>query len=261
MWKLKKGKALQDGAFEFDEVVEIDIDSYPDRKIADSYKSKGVTSLLSSPLKTSEGIIGAFTVVNTGHLKKDIIDRSFLYYLGEQIGLVLYNAFLFEKVTQLANVDPLTGLFNRRKMLELFELEIKRSRRSRKPFTIAMADIDSFKSVNDTYGHECGDEVLKSISEILRKECRESDYICRWGGEEFLLLFIDTNLSTAKDVADRILLVFENKKNICMNNFTTTLSMGIAEFSADLSIEQILKNADDALYKAKKNGKNRVEAV
>ena len=259
--EVKKGEGAAGRAFEFDEVVEIDIDSYPDRKIADSYKSKGVTSLLSSPLKTSEGIIGAFTVVNTGHLKKDIIDRSFLYYLGEQIGLVLYNAFLFEKVTQLANVDPLTGLFNRRKMLELFELEIKRSRRSRKPFTIAMADIDNFKSVNDIYGHECGDEVLKSISEILRKECRESDYICRWGGEEFLLLFIDTNLSTAKDVADRILLVFENKKNICMNNFTTTLSMGITEFSADLSIEQILKNADDALYKAKKNGKNRVEAV
>ena len=256
---VKKGEGAAGRAFEQDKVVEIDINSYPNKTVADSYKSKGVTSLLSAPLKTSEGIIGAITVINTGNIKSEIIDKSFLYYLGEQIGLVLHNAFLYQKVIELANVDPLTGLFNRRKMLELFELEIKRARRSEKSFTIAMADIDNFKRVNDSYGHECGDEVLKSISSILRNECRESDYICRWGGEEFLLLFIDADLTSAKTIAERIRKRFAERKNLCMDNFATTLSMGITEYKPDVSLEHLLKDADSALYMAKENGKNRVE--
>ncbi len=256
---MKVGEGAAGKAFQLDKVIEMDIEFYHNKGVTEVFSEKGVKLFLSAPLKTSEGIIGAITLIITEVNNKEIIDKNFLYYLGEQIGLVLHNAILYRKVTELANVDPLTGLFNRRKMLELFELEIKRARRSRKPFALAMADIDYFKKVNDTYGHECGDEVLRSISNILRKECREYDYICRWGGEEFLLLFIDTDLGTAGDIAERIRLLFENRENICMNDFKTTLSMGITEYRPELTSEQMIRNADDALYRAKKNGKNRVE--
>ena len=257
--EIKSGEGATGRAFEQDCVIEIDIDNYPDRGFAEKYKIKGLKTLISAPIKSSEGTIGAVTASFPHKPDSQILDKSFFYYLGEQIGIVLQNALLYEKVKLLASIDHLTGLYNRRKMLELFEQEVKRVKRSRKTFTIAMADIDNFKGVNDTYGHECGDEVLKSVTSVFREECRESDYICRWGGEEFLLLFIDSDLPAAKKIAERILKRSEEKKNPCMENCPATLSMGITEYSNDLNIEQLLQRADNALYKAKKNGKNRIE--
>ncbi len=255
---VKIGEGAAGRAFEQDRVVEVDIESYSDRAVAEKYKGKGVTTLLSSPIKTSEGVIGAVTAVYSTKTGSEIFDSSFFYYLGEQIGLVIHNAILYEKVNQLANTDPLTGLVNRRKMSELFGQEIKRARRTGKSFTIAMIDIDNFKKVNDTYGHECGDNVLKAVADLFLSECREYDYICRWGGEEFLLLFIDTDLTTAATIAERIRSLFGHKENICMDRCSSTLSVGITEFKPDLTMKQLIDLADDALYSAKKNGRNRV---
>ena len=255
---VKIGEGAAGRAFEQDRVVEVDIESYSDRAVAEKYKGKGVTTLLSSPIKTSEGVIGAVTAVYSTKTWSEIFDSSFFYYLGEQIGLVIHNAILYEKVNQLANTDPLTGLVNRRKMSELFGQEIKRARRTGKSFTIAMIDIDNFKKVNDTYGHECGDNVLKAVADLFLSQCREYDYICRWGGEEFLLLFIDTDLTTAATIAERIRSLFGHKENICMDRCSSTLSVGITEFKPDLTMKQLIDLADDALYSAKKNGRNRV---
>ena len=257
--EIKSGVGATGRAYEQDRVIEIDIDNYPDRVFAERFKKTGLRTLISAPIKSSEGIIGAVTASFPHKPDNEILEKDFFYYLGEQIGIVLQNALLYEKVKMLASVDPLTGLLNRRKMLELFEQEIKRISRSKKTFTIAMADIDNFKGVNDTYGHECGDMVLKSVSSLFREECRESDYICRWGGEEFLLLFIDSDLSSAKKIAERIRRKSEEKINPCMENCPATLSIGISEYKRDLNIEQLLQRADNALYKAKEKGKNRIE--
>ena len=182
-------------------------------------------------------------------------------FMGEQIGLVLHNAFLYEKVSLLANTDSLTGLLNRRKMLEIFNQEIHRTERSGRTFSLAMADLDFFKNVNDTYGHECGDEVLKNTAALLKEECRDTDFICRWGGEEFLLLFIETDLSGAVSICERIRHNIRQKESGCLKDGSLTLSLGVTAYDPSHTVEQMVDLADRALYKAKRNGRNRIETI
>ena len=258
---IKIGEGAAGRAVAEDRIVEIEMDKYPIRSIAEQSMAKGVSHFVSVPLKTAEGIIGAITAVYSAKRKNIVLDKDFFTYLGDQIGLVLNNAFLYKKIREFADTDPLTGLLNRRKMLEFFEHEMKRVKRSGRVFSVAMADIDYFKKINDKYGHNCGDEVLKQAASVFRKICRETDHICRWGGEEFLILFIDADLSSAASVSERIRKAFENRKLSCIESEIITISIGVAEYKAALSAEKIIKRADNALYSAKINGRNRVETA
>ena len=256
---MKKGEGAAGRAVAENRVIEIDIEEYPDSPWADILKNKGVTKIVSLPLRTAEGVIGAITGTYTGTRQYHFLDREFFCYLAEQIGLVLNNAFLYEKVKVLANTDPLTNLTNRRRMLELIRHELYRADRSRQGFSLAMADIDHFKKINDSYGHDCGDKVLVSAAAIFRDECRDSDYVCRWGGEEFLLLFIDTDLEESLEAAERIRSVFERQGHECVNNRPMSLSIGITGWKPGATIEQMILRADKALYAAKNAGRNRIE--
>ena len=258
--KIKIGKGAAGRAVAEDRVISMKVKDYPIESIATTYSAMGVTDMVSAPIKAPAGIIGAISIAYTESItEKETFNKDFFYYLGEQIGLVLNNSLLYEKVTQMANVDPLTKLFNRRKMQELFRMELARAERGGSSFVIALADLDHFKRVNDEYSHECGDEVLISAANIFKNACRESDFICRWGGEEFLLIFIDSGISSAEIVAERIRDLFENNKCSCIDNSSTTISIGLTEYKKGLSMEELIANADEALYLAKSMGRNRIE--
>jgi diguanylate cyclase (GGDEF)-like protein len=125
------------------------------------------------------------------------------------------------------------------------------------PFSVIMLDIDDFKKINDTYGHDEGDAVLQKIAEILLTQSRESDIVGRWGGEEFLIICQQSRIDGALTVAEKICHAIE--KEVFANNVTVTASFGVAEYSDKTKLSVVVR-ADNALYKAKKEGKNKVAA-
>ncbi len=258
---LKKGEGAAGKAISEDRVVEMEMSSYPNKELADIYLKKGCRYLISIPLKNPDGIIGAITVAYTDRMIPDLMDREFLYYLGEQIGLVLHNAYLYRIVSQMAMKDPLTNLYNRRRMMELLETESKRAIRYGTGFVIVMMDLDHFKSINDTLGHECGDEVLKHVSRLITRECRDTDVASRWGGEEFLLLILEPDLDSAIMIAERIRDSLEKTMIPCLKGKNITGSLGLSLFQGELSLSKNIALADEALYRAKENGRNRIETA
>ncbi|MEA3553943.1 MAG: GGDEF domain-containing protein, partial [Campylobacterota bacterium] len=156
-------------------------------------------------------------------------------------------------------IDGLTQVYNRNKFDELFELEIKNTKRYKTPLCVAIIDIDKFKNFNDTYGHLIGDEVLITMAQTVKTHVRETDTFARWGGEEFVILLKNTNVKNAKIVSEHI------KDRIEENNHKTagkiTASFGLTQYIENDTIESIFKRCDDALYIAKENGRNRVEIL
>ena len=163
-----------------------------------------------------------------------------------------------EKLARQATTDPLTGLNNRRRFLELCREELKRVRRNRTPLVLLMVDIDHFKRINDTYGHDAGDAVLKEFAGRVCAELRETDSIGRIGGEEFSVLLPETDMQSAKTVAERIRAAV-SKKPVTGRTLHITVSIGGADFENTHrnTVESILKSADEALYKAKQSGRNQ----
>jgi polar amino acid transport system substrate-binding protein len=153
----------------------------------------------------------------------------------------------------------MTGILNRRKMQEMFTLELNRVKRNKESLTVAVIDLDKFKAVNDNFGHECGDKVIISSANAFAQECREIDHISRWGGEEFLCLFVDTNIDSAIEIAERLRSALEKQSYPCLNCTSVTASIGLAQYEEGDSMEQLIARADKALYKAKSSGRNRVE--
>lgn len=159
-----------------------------------------------------------------------------------------------------ANMDMLTGIYNRRRMNEEIEKEINFCKQNNKNFSIAICDIDDFKKINDTYGHDCGDIVLKEIADILKLNAIDNDMeICRWGGEEFLIL-IRQNINVAQQTCQNILNdIRKYSLNYNNKNVQVTMTIGLEEFNQkNNDIEIVLKNADINLYKGKKSTKNCV---
>ena len=169
------------------------------------------------------------------------------------------NELLKEKseLQKLSSRDSLTGLFNRFKLEESFEYEQKQLNRYETGLSIIMMDLDDFKLVNDTYGHNVGDMFLKEIAEILITSFRDVDTVGRWGGEEFLILLPKTNLEDTKTIAEEVRRKIELYKFNEIGN--RTASFGVATHINNESLSSLLNRADKALYMAKKNGRNRVE--
>lgn len=243
-----------------DQVVVSNIDSHPDIKVKEEYKSKGVAYIISMPLKASNNMIGAISVAYTSKsIESEFIDKNFLMYLGEQIALVLHNSMLYEQVNEMANTDFLTGIYNRRKVQELFGIEQKRIKRNEEKLSVALIDIDHFKLINDKYGHDVGDTILKNIASILKSQFRETDYICRWGGEEFLIILNNTPIEQAKTITERVRKVFNDMTFSCIGDSSVTVSIGLAELhDYSENLNSLTAKADKALYEAKNSGRNKV---
>ncbi|MGB5831021.1 MAG: diguanylate cyclase [Thiohalocapsa sp.] len=167
-----------------------------------------------------------------------------------------------EKLVQAARTDPLTGLMNRRAMLEQLEFQAARFRRTNATFSVLLADLDRFKHVNDLFGHDAGDRALVETAEALSQGLRPQDLVSRWGGEEFLCLLPDSGLAAALVVAERIRARVATQ-SLCVgdNPLNLTLSIGVASFGPDQSVRHCIKAADVALYQAKRAGRDRVVAA
>ena len=169
---------------------------------------------------------------------------------------ISYRYQLERELRERATTDTLTGVFNRRKMEEEIELEIqKHARQSAPPISMAIFDIDRFKQVNDTFGHDAGDIVLKQVVDLVRQQLRDADMLARWGGEEFVILSAETSLKEMYVVAERVRTTIETHPVEHVGK--VTISLGIGEYRAGETQQSLLKRIDDALYLAKQSGRNR----
>ena len=161
----------------------------------------------------------------------------------------------------LANTDPLTGLYNRRNMIKRLSEERDKLASKDSNFALVMIDIDNFKMVNDKYGHICGDYILKKISLIIRNTLRKDDVICRWGGEEILILLPDTCFEAGKYVAEKLRANVDNNIFIFENNsIHLTITAGVCTSNEENSVGSLVQLVDKRLYIGKANGKNCVVA-
>ncbi len=166
----------------------------------------------------------------------------------------------YEKLELLARTDPLTHLSNRRDMMEKIEYEKRRCDRSGNSFVLTIGDIDFFKSINDTYGHDAGDYVLTEISALMTTMLRKQDIVGRWGGEEFLLFFPDTPLEGGRIAADKVRLAIEEHTfGFSGETIRVSMTFGVCEYNKGMKIDACLKKADQALYRGKQNGRNQVQ--
>jgi diguanylate cyclase len=163
------------------------------------------------------------------------------------------------KMTEMALTDPLTGLFNRRQMNLRLQEEAARHRRTGTDFSVIIADVDHFKDINDRHGHDVGDRVLARVAHLFAEGLRTGDAIARWGGEEFLVLLPGAHLMAAEEVAQRLRTAAESRLGIGETlAVPLTVTFGVATFASFRSLEACLKAADEALYRGKAGGRNRV---
>ncbi|UCG77949.1 MAG: diguanylate cyclase [Nitrospirota bacterium] len=168
---------------------------------------------------------------------------------------------LLARVEYLAITDPLTDLYNRRRFETVIEKEFKKSKRYNTPLSCLVMDIDKFKDINDSYGHQVGDKVLKEIGQIIKECIREVDTPARWGGEEFIVLCSQTKKEDSIHLANRIATAMNDHQFSGVSGSDVTLSIGIAGIpNGDIdSHEKLIHQADLAMYDAKLNGRNRIE--
>ncbi|MGA9046483.1 diguanylate cyclase [Sulfuricurvum sp.] len=192
----------------------------------------------------------------SGKTSTFIIDVQMMEYEDALRYVVVFND--ITNLNNLATLDRLTQISNRFEFDKILGHSIEVARRYQRSFSILLLDIDHFKSVNDTFGHLVGDEVLKVFSDLLRKQIRQSDVVARWGGEEFIILLPDTPLPSAIKMAEAL------RQRIEINPFDTvgslTCSIGVAEFNGIEEADDLLHRADEKLYRAKHSGRNRVMA-
>lgn len=166
-----------------------------------------------------------------------------------------------EQLERLANFDSLTGLHNRGAILRKLGEQINHAKRYEEALSLSLLDIDHFKKVNDRYGHLIGDEVLEQVARLVGRDIRIADDAGRYGGEEFIIVFAETDLSGAVIVAERIRNIIEavEMRGSDGNVFGITVSQGISSYKPGDDKEALISRADEALYRAKENGRNRVE--
>jgi len=198
-----------------------------------------------------------------GHRESPAFQRKLklAHTLAEQISLAFANLALRETLKYQSVRDPLTGLFNRRHMEEMLDRELRRAARKAMPVAVLMIDIDQFKRFNDTFGHEAGDLVLREFGSLLKMHIRGGDVACRYGGEEFLLIMAETDVSDARQRAESLraqvaTLPIRHRGETLRQ---LTVSIGVAVFPANASsAAQLISAADGALYRAKHQGRDRV---
>ena len=164
-----------------------------------------------------------------------------------------------EELEKLSITDPLTSIYNRRKFNKLLASEVERSKRYQTNLSIIMCDIDHFKKINDTYGHDVGDEALKVFSEKINENIREIDMFARWGGEEFMILMPNVSIDDACSVAEKLRKVITSTEVKKLDSITA--SFGVTDLHEDETAESFIKRVDLAMYKAKNNGRNNVARI
>ena len=218
------------------------------------------TKCILAPLVMENRSIGILSLWGEG-LKKIDIQAATIF--GGQVAVAIENARLLQEVQRLAITDELTNVLNRRGFDDVSTREFVAAKRYSRPLSLIMLDIDRFKAINDVYGHPIGDEILIEIAARARTKIRETDYISRYGGEEFLILLIEQKPDNAKTVAERIRKsVADQPFDTSVGKITVTISAGITGMNTQTaSISMMIKTVDKALYRSKENGRNRVTMI
>ncbi len=219
----------------------------------------GYYSCAAFPIAIQDHVIGALTLYakeTNAFIDEEI---ALLHELAANLAFGIVALRDQQKIKHLSTTDSLTNLYNRHKINETLHHQLKEAEKSDTPFGVVIIDIDFFKQVNDTHGHQVGDTTLQTFAEILRRNNRsDSDIIGRWGGEEFILILPGTSLHDSVQLARRL------REVIQKHNFpvigTKTASFGVAAYRRGDSVQSLIRRADDALYKAKNGGRNRVES-
>jgi len=254
--KVQFGEGAAGAAVERDAVVHVpgDVTLAPSEPIADA--------AVAVPLRRGNRAIGVLALYGRGPAEAfDDEDVHLIQSLVHQAETAIENTFLYEEATRLSITDGLTGLWNRR----LFDLrsneELQRAIRFQEPFGLMLVDLDHFKSVNDRFGHQAGDAVLVELARRLTDATREVDVVTRFGGEEFALILPKTPVQGTMRLAAKVREVVANEPFVAGNaSIPVTVSVGAAAYpDHGLSGPDLLAAADGALYRAKENGRNRVE--
>lgn len=218
--------------------------------------------LILVPLLTGDNLIGMLSIYDHCPERRfNPAEEQLLSLFAHQAAIAMQNAHLFARVHHLATIDPLTGLYNRRRFFELAAPAVTYARDTCAPLSIMMLDIDHFKRVNDTYGHLAGDEVLRHVATVCKANLREADISARYGGEELIILLQQTDPITAQQIAERIrTTIAQTSVGLHEEAIAVTVSLGIATWNGtnELNLEGLINQADQALYQAKASGRNRV---
>lgn len=235
-------------------VTDIEVEPAIARKNSPSYKSK---SFISVPIKLRDKVVGVFNASNKGPKGKDIFtqaDLKIILMIVQQAAIAIENANYCRELEHLSITDSLTGLYNHRYFMRALRFEAERSNRYGNPLCLLMFDVDDLKSYNDVYGHLEGDFLLKEISRVVKENLRVVDIVCRYAGDEFMIILPETSVVRVKVIAEKIKQAVLNLKL----KRTVTISMGIAASRKDINAHDFILKTDQALYQAKKEGKNGI---
>jgi len=217
-------------------------------------------SVLATPIRTKDRILGAFVSFSTNPRTLGQADLESAAELADFTAIVVENARLFAEVQRSATTDSLTGVFNTRFFREVLSREAARAQRYSTSLSLLMIDVDSFKMINDTFGHLVGDKVLMEIGHILQKTVRNTDLVFRCGGDEFGVVLPGTSSEGALHVAEKILQRVQAGTILQMMGYagTITVSIGISDYQRGSHFESLVAEADQALYASKRASRNCV---
>lgn len=237
---------------DIDTQVEFDIKK-SQRPYADNYGTKNCVIV---PLLCQEKVVGVLNISDKpeGFSREDIVLAELI---GQLVGASLGNIVLFERIQHQARTDGLTGLANHRTFYEVLERELWCSKRYGEQISMIMVDIDNLKHINDHFGHRTGDKVIKEISMRIQESIRQIDTAARYGGDEFAIILPNTSLSDAAVVAERMVAIVSSS-HITANKeqVPLSISVGIGQYDANDTPDEITSRTDKALYSAKQAGKN-----
>lgn len=239
-------------------------------------------AIVAAPLFLHGQVIGMISAQSYKPNSYSADDKELLEMLAPHAAIAIENARLFARVQQMADMDPLTNVLNRRKFYEIAEREFSRSERYHEPLSILLLDMDNFKKLNDKFGHKAGDVILQIVAAQLKTNIRTMDILCRYGGEEFIIAMPSTGMASAKQTAERLCGIIEridlmearkfhesasgakNKSgenpSFGYDDLRVTVSIGVAEYNPTCqSLDILVDRADRAMYAAKNGGKNHVQ--
>jgi len=224
--------------------------------------SLGEHDTLFIPLKVADNVLGMMGLTGVSRMGKNHL--QLISTMANQVALALKNATEHQKMQALAITDELTGLYNRRAFQKVLDREFRRSRRYQKPLSLIMLDVDGFKAINDTHGHQAGDSVLKTLANQLQGAVREIDFLARYGGDEFAVILPETKAGEAEILAERLRKIVSNCPVIIGSaSHTITVSTGVADITNEMieSEHTLINKADKVLYLSKIQAGHVAQAI
>lgn len=243
-------------------VPDIDVHKKPiirksQRAFAENYRTKNCAIV---PLICQDRVVGVLNLADkTDGNVFSSADIALIELFSQLVGASIGNIRLFEKTQRQATTDGLTGLVNHKTFYEILEKELWRSRRFGGRISLIMVDVDNLKTINDAYGHRAGDKVIREISRRIKECIRQIDTAARYGGDEFAVILLNTDLNDAVVVAERMVAAVANSPAMWnKQRIPLSISVGLGQYDSDTTPEDITSRSDKALYTAKQAGKNTV---